>query len=170
MKKVSYNKSIFNKENLPLVLICFLIIISGLFAQNIITFPMYLFGVCFFFAGVFVGLYIKVFGLIFLFSHGGAGLFIMLSSITSIETENGISLEKFKNHPLFTDGGIPTNIKLYLAVTLGFLLSAIILTIIHNFSDKMKKDKKYACYVLLLYLLVIIHVMLFPRIFSYLYV
>ena len=164
------NKPIeFDKNMIIIIAICLVITMCGFFTWNIDFIPLYIFGVIFFFAGLFIALYIKYFGLIFLFSHGVIGFMLMIGSLMGHSKGNSLDLLLPNDHPLLTDGGIPTNIKVYLAVTIGFFISAFIFTIVHNLSSKMKKDKKFTIYILSLYLIVVVLAMLFPKFFSYLY-
>ena len=126
---------------------------------------MYIFGLVFFFAGLFVGSYVIGFGLIFLFSHGGSGLFIMISSLLSNEF---FDFEDISNNPVFTDGGIPNDLKQYLIGIIAVFAIAIIYTIAHNLSSKLKEDNKHIIIILSLYLIGILLVGLAPRIFPYL--
>ena len=55
------------------------------------------------------------------------------------------------NHPSFIDGGVPANIMIYFIIAAIFLLLAVILTVLYNLFDKMKKDKIYLKIILILY-------------------
>ncbi|MBR1385591.1 MAG: hypothetical protein IJ568_02035 [Bacilli bacterium] len=148
-----------------IVVICVLIAMVSLIPANGITVPIYLFGFVFFLAGLFVGLYVPFFGIIFLFSHGGTGLFLMLSSLLGSSTENMSIGIDFANNPVFSDGGIPSNIKLYFYFIIVIFVVAFIYTIIHNVSKKMKSDKKHVIIILTLYLIAILLVALSTKIF-----
>lgn len=154
-----------SKNKKIIIAICILIALCGLLVQNIGMILMYIFGLVFFFAGLFVGSYVIGFGLIFLFSHGGSGLFIMISSLLSNEF---FDFEDISNNPVFTDGGIPNDLKQYLIGIIAVFAIAIIYTIAHNLSSKLKEDNKHIIIILSLYLIGILLVGLAPRIFPYL--
>jgi hypothetical protein len=128
----------------------------------------YIFGFLFFICGLSAALNAKGFGLIFLVSHGGIGYSFMLSSFIS-NTNSPFSFTKLINHPSFTDGGVPTNVMIYFIVFAIILLLAIVLTVLHNLFDKMKKDKIYLRIVLSLYLISIVLAGLFRFVFPYLF-
>ena len=103
---------------LYIVIICFIIILLGLFSLE--SFPGYFFGSVFFFAGLFIGLFVPIFGLIFLFSHGLTGFCIMMGSIG----------ERFTG-PLYSDAsGSGYFMLLGLAAILA--ICGFIFTILHN--------------------------------------
>ena len=128
----------------------------------------YIFGLIFFLGGISAALNAKVFGLLFLVTHGGIGFLLMLSSFIS-NTNSPFSFTKLINHPSFTDGGVPTNVMMYFIVFAIILLLAVILTVLHNLFDKMKKDKIYLRIVLSLYLIATLLAGSFRFVFPYLF-
>ena len=73
----------------------------------------YLFGEVFFLAGLFVGLNFPVIGLLFLLTHGGSGLLIMIVSFLGGFDNKVLDFKRFFDNPVFSDGGIPSDFKLY---------------------------------------------------------
>lgn len=146
-----------------LVGICILFILCGFLSSRIELIFIYFFGLVFFFAGLFIGLNVPVFGLIFLCTHGGAGLFILLSSFFGGFDD----YNKILNNPVFTDGGIPKDLKTYLTAIVTIFVIALIYTLLHNLSPKLKENKIHMILILLLFLIGIILVGLIPRIFPY---
>ena len=128
----------------------------------------YICGLIFFLGGISAALNAKVFGLIFLVTHGGIGFLLMLSSFIS-NTNSPFSFTKLINHPSFTDGGVPANVMIYFIVFAIILLLAVILTVLHNLFDKMKKDKIYLRIVLSLYLISVVLAGSFRFVFPYLF-
>lgn len=167
-KSITGNSLGINKEIAIIIAICSSIALCCFFAPNLELMGIYLFGMIFFFAGLFVGLYIPVFGLIFLFSHGGTGLFVMIMSLFGFPIDSP-EIEKIFNNPIFTDGAVPKNIILFLCVVGIVFVSAFIYTIIHNLSPTLKKDKKNIIRILILFFIGIVLVILFPKIFPYLF-
>lgn len=148
-----------------LIFVCILIALCGCLVQDATLILMYIFGLVFFFAGVFVSLTFPLFGLIFLATHGGTGLFIMISSLVSSNIENLFQITK---NPAFSDGGIPADLKQYLIATGCVFIVAIIYTILHNLSPRLKEDKKHMIIILFIFFIGILLVGLAPRIFPYL--
>ncbi|MBR3210616.1 MAG: hypothetical protein IKF71_01610 [Bacilli bacterium] len=161
----------FEKKNLILFGICFLIVLCGLFAPGIEAVLLYFFGCIFFFAGVFVGLNVPVFGLIFLCTHGGAGLFLMVLSLFGLlDDPSSAALENvFTNNPVFSDGGMPSNLMTYLGFIIAIFVVAIIYTILHSLSPVLKEDKKYTIQIMAIYFVGIFLIALLPRLFPYLF-
>ncbi len=148
--------------------ICILIACCGFLLNHFAGIPMYIGGLAFFLAGLFVGLNVPIFGLIFLFSHGATGLFLLLSSFfVRIGEESADFLEIFHN-PVFSDGGIPNNLKLYIETTVALLIIAFVYTILHNLSPVLRNNKKHMIIILLLFFIVILLTGLAPRFFPYL--
>lgn len=155
----------FDKKTKIIIGICILFFLVSFLAPDPISIPIYLFGLVFFLAGLFIGLYIPYFGLIFLLTHGGTGFFLMLSTlIASNPNQSSIGID-FANNPVFSDGGIPSNIKLYFYLIIVILIVAVVFTIIHNVSEKVKSDKKNTIIILILYLIVVVLVTLSTRFF-----
>ena len=152
-----------------IVFICFLMILCLFFTSSLENALMYLFGIVFFLVGLFIGLKIPVFGLIFLFSHGGMGLFVLISSLLGTFDNSSLSIDFLFNNPIYTDGGMPNTIKVYLIIILGIFVVALIYTLLHNLSSKLKENKIHIIIILLLYLILFILVGLFPRIFPFLF-
>lgn len=164
-KNSSSNSHEIDKQITIIVVLCILIALCCFFAPNVGSMGMYIFGVIFFIAGLFTGLNVPGAGLIFLFSHGGTGLFIMIISLFGMDDSMG--LEKIFNNPVFTDGGIHGNILIYLIIMAIIFVVAIIYTILHNLSPKLKEDKKHIIRILLLFLIGILLLAIFPKIFPY---
>ena len=111
-------------QTLSMAIVIIIILLIGLI--NIDVCLIYYGGLAFFFAGFFIGLYVKGFGLLFLLSHGCTGLFVATISI----------IESIFSNPLLSDN--PINIYIYLGICLLILLFAIILTIFHNLSEEFR--------------------------------
>lgn len=150
--KHTFHKSLGEISLFPFIVFIGIILFSlvGLFQLN--NYGMYFFGEIFFFAGLGIGLYVPVFGLIFLASHGGSGYALMLSSLLS---------ESF-NSPIWTDH--PINLYLYFGVMILIGIVAVLLSIVHNLSFSMKKDKKFFLIIAFLYLLVLFMAGILPMI------
>ena len=145
------------------VIVCILIALCGFLVPDIKQIALYFFGMIFFFAGLFVGLTVPVFGLIFLVTHGGTGLFMMISTMFGEFTGDITEVETVFNNPAFTDGGMPNNIKLYLGITKAIFITALIYSILHNLSPRLKENKKHMIIILTLYLLFILSYIYFYR-------
>ena len=161
LKELSINKkTIFSDldfEMLYTVVIVIFIVLIGLI--NLSAYPIYIGGIVFFLAGIFVALYVSKFGLVFLFSHGLTGLFVMVASQIGSFDENS-----FANFlPLLSDN---PSIAIYLYIGLGIIIfcAAFILTILHNLSDNFKNIKNIRNIILLLFAMFILMVGLFPYI------
>ena len=148
--------------------ICILIACCGFLLNSLASIPMYIGGLAFFLAGLFVGLNIPVFGLIFLFSHGATGLFVILSSFFFNIGEESADFFKIFNNPMFSDGGIPNNLKMYIATIVVLLIIAFVYTILHNLSPVLKNNKKHMIAILLLFFIIILLTGLAPKLFPYL--
>ncbi len=146
--------------------ICILIALGGFFAPNIKLGFSYIGGLVFFFAGVFIGLDIPLFGLIFLFTHGGVGLCLMIMSL--IGGDDLFEFPNITNNPVFSDGGMPLNLRMYLSITITILVIAVLYTIIHNLSPRLKENKKHMIIIMTIYLVFIVLVGLITRFFPYL--
>jgi hypothetical protein len=168
-KSAKTNKLGIDMKWAVIICICFLIILCAFFSSNLELAMMYIFGVVFFLAGLFIGLYVPIFGIIFLFSHGGAGIYMMLSSLLGNVDDFSTKIDLIFNNPIYTDGGMPITIKLYLIIILVVFVVAFIYTILHNLSPKLKENKIHTILVLSLYLLLIILVGFLPRIFPFLF-
>jgi len=148
--------------------ICILIACCGFLLNSLASIPMYIGGLAFFLAGLFVGLNIPVFGLIFLFSHGATGLFVILSSFFFNIGEESADFFKLFSNPIFSDGGIPNNLKMYIATIVVLLIIAFVYTILHNLSPVLKNNKKHMIAILLLFFIIILLTGLAPKLFPYL--
>lgn len=138
-KKLDCNKEdnnikIDSKTNVTLVMffVCFLIFMLGFL--NIKGIFGYIAGSVFFFAGLFIGLYIKGFGLIFLFSHGMLGLMSMSSSLLGFDFSDSIG-------PMLSDGSSFSFIFIIFLIALFYILG-VILTILHNLTKF--RERKFA--------------------------
>lgn len=151
-----------------IVIICLLMFLGAFLTSNMDSAMLYIFGVIFFLAGLFIGLYVPVFGLIFLLSHGITG-FVTIFLVLLFGTDNMDSINIILNNPLYTDGGMPFNIKIYLISICVLFVAAFIYTILHNLSPKLKKNKIHAIIILSLYLITIILIGLFSRVFPFLF-
>ncbi len=148
-----------------IIVICILIELCVFLAPNRDAILPYIFGSVFFFAGLFVGLDVPIFGLIFLCSHGGIGLAIMLVSLLGGIENRSFSTGNIFNNPAFSDGGMPSNMKLYLWGILAVFITAIVYTLLHNLSPRLKENKIHMIAILLLYLLLIFLVGYFSKTF-----
>ena len=148
--------------------ICILIACCGFLLNSLAGIPMYIGGLAFFLAGLFIGLNIPIFGLIFLFSHGATGLFVILSSFFFNIGEESADFFKIFNNPMFSDGGIPNNLKMYIATIVVLLIIAFVYTILHNLSPVLKNNKKHMITILLLFFIIILLTGLAPKLFPYL--
>ena len=128
--------------------ICVLIALCSLLVSNYELIFIYLFGMVFFFAGLFIGLKAPVFGLLFLVTHGGSGLFIMILSFLGGLDNELFDFKNFFNNPVFSDGGVPSNLKFYLGTVATIFIISLLYTIIHNFSSTMKEDHKHMIIIL----------------------
>lgn len=144
-----------DKDLLLTVILVVLIGLMGLF--QIDSIPLYLFGLAFFIAGLFIGLKNKGFGLIFLASHGLTGLGLMIGSL----------LHKVVSSPLFTDLSFKLYIYFGIMIIIGII--ALIIVILSNLSDSMKKLKYIPNVVLFLFLLVFIMAGIMSYIMPYLF-
>lgn len=160
---ISFKSLGIDKEISIIVIICILITLCCFLTPNASSLMMYIFGVIFFLVGIFVGLEVTVFGLIFLFSHGGSGLAIMILSLFGMGDSSDFN--QIFNNPVFTDGGIPKNMLIYLCVLALVFISAIIYTIFHNLSPTLKQNKKHMIRILLLYFIAILLTALFFKFF-----
>ena len=124
LKKLGINK---NDDILYMSLVLLIIAVLGLI--NIRNFPIYLFGLVFFAAGLFVGLYVKGFGIIFLFSHGGVGFGMMIYALL---------LDRFSESSL-TD--LSFNMKIYLGIMVLMIIGGFLGVIIYNLSETLNKNK-----------------------------
>lgn len=100
---------------------------------------LYFGGFIFFIAGHFVGMHVENFGLIFLFSHSCSGIGMMIGPVLS---------ELFRS-PYMNDN--PRSIYFFLVIGLILLVTATILVILYNLSDKMKAKKNSQIMPLILY-------------------
>ena len=133
------------------ILMCFVIVLLGL--SNLENFPMYFFGSIFFFAGLFVGLFVPVFGLIFLFSHGLTGFSLMISALN----ENLSS-------PIYSDASGYAYVILIVLMVI-FALLGFIFTILHN--TKINKDNKYRLLLPFIFFFISLFIgALFPQLFK----
>ena len=134
--KTTFLRSIKEIEFFPFAVFLGIIFTSliGLFQIN--NYGMYIFGEVFFFAGFGIGLYAPFFGLIFLASHGGTGYAMML----------GVLLADSFNSPIWSDN--PSSFYLYFGLMAIILIIAVLLSIVHNISSAMKRDKRFAIIIL----------------------
>ena len=131
-------KIILNLDKVLVGLFCLLIVLIGL--TNAGSFGLYLAGCAFFFAGLFVGMFVPKFGIIFLFSHGATGFFFMVNCLLSKQTDlNGVS--KVLDSPILRDN--PGFIKTYLLLIFIAILSGIVTAILYNVLSVFK-NKRYS--------------------------
>jgi hypothetical protein len=134
MNKIFKNKKI-DYEDYIIFIICILIFCLGFLVKS--EFYAYLFGLIFFFTGIFAGLKERGMGLFFLVSHGLTGLMFMImhlfdmNSITYISNKN----ELFLISNLLSNIEVPTNTKIYLLLICVTSLIAIIYTVIYNLNQ-----------------------------------
>lgn len=141
-------------ENIILGILLTGILLIGLF--QIHNFMLYFFGFIFFVAGFFIGIKIKGGGIIFLFSHGGSGVAIMIGAL----------LGEFFSSPIGTD--MPNSIYFYLGVIAFLFITSIIMIIVYNLSDLVKRKKYYVDSILVLIFLGFLLAGLFPYLVKYL--
>lgn len=152
------------------VILCVLIALCVFLTPNGEAASMYIFGLVFFLAGLFIGLHVPVFGLIFLCSHGGVGLSFMLSCLLKFDKEGSFfDFKRIFKNPAFSDGGMPSNLKLYLCAIVAIFATAIVYTILHNLSPRLKENKIHMIIILLLFLIGILLVGLLPKLFPILF-
>lgn len=151
-------KSIFqdiDTDKFMLSILIIIIIFVGLF--NLQEFPMYLFGVVFFLAGHFVGMFVPIFGLIFLLSHSVTGMGLMIGSL----------LGEFFTSPIMSDN--PKNIFTYLAINAVLYVVATLTVVIHNLSNEFKMRKYAIVLPMAIYTVAFIMSAILPRIVNYIY-
>lgn len=154
-------------EKLAIVGICLMIALCALLVPNLTSVWMFMGGIVFFLAGLLVGLNEQGFGLIFLFSHGMTGLFAIILSFFS-NLENADKPFSIFNNAIFSDGGVPNELKIYLGSIIIIFIVALIYSILHNLSPVLKKNKKHMIIILLLYFVAILLTGLTTRFFPYL--
>ena len=59
-------------------------------------------------------------------SHGGVGLYMMLSSFLGNVDYFSTKIDLIFNNPIYTDGGMPITIKLYLIIILDVFVDDLI--------------------------------------------
>ena len=154
-------KSILSDLEMDKLLLCIIIILIILLGLLNIgggeTAILYFVGVAFFLAGIFIGLYLKGFGLIFLFSHGIAGLCLMEGSFISNITDN----------PLISEN--PTNIYIFLGLSIILFAIATIMIVIHNLSDLAKEKMFYKVIPFILYFIGLLISGILPYIINFIY-
>ena len=136
------------------IIICFIVSsLIGLF--QIQNYEMYLFGEVFFFAGLGVGLFVPAFGLLFLMSHGGTGFCLMIGSL----------LSDFITSPIWSDN--PVGLYFYFGIMIVILIGAVIISIVHNLSASVKKNRKIFYLIGILYLIILLMAGILPYIAPY---
>ena len=164
MNKIFKNKKI-DYEDYIIFIICILIFCLGFLVKS--EFYAYLFGLIFFFTGIFAGLKERGIGLVFLVSHGLTGLMFMIMHLFDV---NSIKYISNKNELfLISNFEVPTNTKIYLLLICVTFLIAIIYTVIYNLNKKINNDKNHIIRILVFYLAGLILCYLFPKLFTYLY-
>ncbi len=143
-----------DRNLLTTVILIILIGLVGLF--HITSFPMYLFGVVFFIAGLLIGLNNKGFGLIFLVSHGGTGFSIMMGSL----------LEDVFQNPILTDGD--SFVYFYFGTMILITIIAVGIAVLRNISDSLRENPLFVHLPLLLFLIVCLLAGIMPYILPYL--
>lgn len=127
-----------NLDKVFVGILCLLIILAGLL--NVQGYMMYFFGLLFFFAGIFIGLFGKVFGIVFLFTHGLTGFVIMINSMLAKGNEF-FNIDIILKNPLLRDG--QSFLKTYLLIILVVIIIAFISVILYNTLNTVK-NKKYS--------------------------
>lgn len=151
-------KDILEDINTDILCLCLLGITTAIFGLfNIEKFPIYIFGLVFFIAGLGVGATIEKFGLIFLFSHGVTGMSIMLGS----------QISSLLASPIMSDN--PTKIYIYLGIVITLLLIATITMILYNLSHNLKKIKHFILVPIIIYVLAFFMSGMLPKIITLLY-
>ena len=127
-----------NLDKVFVGILCLLIILTGLL--NVQGYMMYFFGLLFFFAGIFIGLFVKVFGIVFLFTHGLTGFVVMINSMLAKGNEF-FNIDIILKNPLLRDG--QSFLKTYLLIILVVIILAFISVILYN-TLSIIKNKKYS--------------------------
>ncbi len=156
--KESGKKNLLGDIDTDLLLTIGLMIVIALFSllsPSIDTITIYIFGLAFFAAGLFIGFSQKGFGIIFLFSHGMTGLALMVGSFLQPVFESG----------LFTEN--PSNVYLYLGIIISIFIVALLITILVNLSDNLKRVKYIRPIVIGIYGVGFLLVAILPRILSF---
>ena len=143
-------------ELLSIVIVVIIIALLSLFNPVIDNIVLYIFGLAFFLAGFFIGATQKGFGLVFLCSHGMTGLCIMVASF----------LSPVLSSPLMTEN--PDKIFSYLGIAITVFLVAIIVTVLINLSDNLKKKRFIKTIALLCYMVGFFLIAILPRIIPFL--
>lgn len=125
---------------------------------------LYICGIAFFLSGLFVTLKDKDSTLIFLFSHGLIGYIIMIASLKSTE---GLFIfyNRILKHPIFTDKSVPFSLIAYYIIEIIIIASAIGGSIWYHYLDNNKKKNYYISIILFLYLIELLLIVLFPKVF-----
>ncbi len=144
-----------NRDILYMVIIYLAIIIYGtyLLVPNYVdNLGLLFFGMVFFIAGIQIGFgkETRGFGLIFVFSHGGTGLGCIITSLLI----NRFDFNKISD--------LSANLRLYILITIGILIIAIIAMVIYNLSDILSWRKYNKVIILLLFAAVIFLVGMLP--------
>ena len=144
-----------NRDILYMVIIYLAIIIYGtyLLVPNYVdNLGLLFFGMVFFIAGIQIGFgkETRGFGLIFVFSHGGTGLGCIIASLLI----NRFDFNKISD--------LSANLRLYILITIGILIIAIIAMVIYNLSDTLSIRKYNKVIILLLFAAVIFLVGMLP--------
>ena len=152
---INLSNKIFKDIDIDIIVTTILIIITFLIGfLNIKSYGMYLFGIAFFLAGLFVGMKQKGFGLIFLLSHGVTGICIMIGSL----------LSNIINSPILEDS--TPMVFIYLGLGIIIIIIGLILTVIHNLSDNLKEIKWFQNLILGLFNIAFFMSAIFPHIIT----
>ena len=144
-----------NRDILYMVIIYLAIIIYGtyLLVPNYVdNLGLLFFGMVFFIAGIQIGFgkETRGFGLIFVFSHGGTGLGCVIASLLN---------ERFDFNKI---SDLSANLRLYILITIGILIIAILGMVVYNLSDTLSIRKYNKVIILLLFAAVIFLVGMLP--------
>lgn len=152
---INLSNKIFKDIDIDIIVTTILIIITFLIGfLNIKSYGMYLFGIAFFLAGLFVGMKEKGFGLFFLLSHGFTGMCIMIGSL----------LNNIINSPILEDSN--PIVYIYLGIGVLIIIAGLILAVIHNISDNFKNLKWTKNLILGLFVIAFFMAALFPHIIT----
>ena len=127
----------------------------GLF--NLTTYPLYLFGILFFIAGILISTHVRGFGLIFLFSHGISGYGVMMGALLSSITDN----------PLLKDN--PTNVVTYIGIIVVISVIAVIISSVFNLIGNDRVKKHLIILPLILYNIALFMAAILTKILPYVY-
>ena len=91
---------------------------------------------------------------------------VMIISLLGAFSNSELEIEELLHNPALTDGGMQSNLYMYLYLIGAIFVTALVYTILHNLSPKLKENKIHKMIILGLYLAVVVLIGLLPRIFG----